>query len=189
MIERLLEYARLNQHRFKEAKVGYADSGAVNPERRRSLKLKNFGELKVEIEGKIRSALPTLFEKLGSPPFVPFDIELELIAHGDGAFFALHKDTFGQTTEAQSHRVISAVYYFHELPKAFSDGVLRLHPLAPDPSSNSHVDIEPLNDTLVFFPSWFPHEVTLVKCPSRRFEDSRFAINCWIHRKTSPIPG
>jgi hypothetical protein len=39
------------------------------------------------------------------------------------------------------------------------------------------VDMEPTNDTLVFFPTSFPHEVLPVTCPSDRFEDLHFAIN------------
>ena len=83
---------------------------------------------------------------------------------------------------APSQRVISAVYYFYRLPKSFSGGVLRLHSVAGGGEEGSFVDIEPTNDTLVFFPSWFPHEVLPVACPSGRFEDSRFTINCWFHR-------
>jgi hypothetical protein len=60
-------------------------------------------------------------------------------------------------------------------------GVLRLHSLA-DHHEAPFIDIEPDFDTLVFFPSWFPHEVLPVLVPSGRFLDSRFAINCWIHR-------
>jgi hypothetical protein len=47
---------------------------------------------------------------------------------------------------------------------------------------DTFVEVEPNNDMLVFFPAWFPHEVMPVECLSGRFEDSRFAINCWIHR-------
>jgi SM-20-related protein len=78
-------------------------------------------------------------------------------------------------------RVVSAVYYFHRLPKSFSGGALRVYPLAGREKSNTFVEIEPVNDTLVFFPWWFPHEVLPVVCPSGQFEDSRFAVNCWVY--------
>jgi SM-20-related protein len=35
------------------------------------------------------------------------------------------------------------------------------------------------------FPSWVLHEVRPVSCPSKRFVDSRFAINCWLWRRKS----
>jgi SM-20-related protein len=81
-----------------------------------------------------------------------------------------------------SHRVISVVYYFYALPKAFAGGTLRLHSLAASGQQGTFIDIEPEYDMLVFFPAWFPHEVLPVQVPSGRFLDSRFAINCWIHR-------
>jgi len=71
------------------------------------------------------------------------------------------------------------------LPKAFSGGVLRLHSLAASGHQGTFVDIPPDYDTLVFFPSMFPHEVLPVKSPSGKFMDSRFAINCWIYQANS----
>src|SRR5262249_19066174 len=98
------------------------------------------------------------------------------VAHGDGAFFARHIDTL-----MHRRRVISAVYYFFSLPKAFSGGVLRLHSMAATGQEGTYVDIPPDYDTLVFFQSTFPHEVLPVKSPSGVFLDSRFAINIWIY--------
>jgi Rps23 Pro-64 3,4-dihydroxylase Tpa1-like proline 4-hydroxylase len=36
------------------------------------------------------------------------------------------------------------------------------------------------------FPSWAPHEVMPISCPSKRFTDSRFAINYWVYRARTP---
>ena len=178
----MLAYAQLNRHRFKESNVGHGDTSRIDPTRRRSQKLKDFGDLAGEIEVKIQELLPVMFERLGSTPFAASKFELELVAHNDGAFYVRHKDTFTKTDGISSHRIISGVYYFHTQPKSFVGGVLRLHSLAATGEPGTFVDIEPDNDTLVFFPSWFPHEVLPVACPSGRFEDSRFAINCWVHR-------
>ena len=112
-----------------------------------------------------------MFEHLGYELFDPASIELEMVAHGDGAFFLRHADTVIRR-EMTSYRAISAVYYFHRLPKSFSGGVLRLHSIGS--KEGSFVDIEPTNDRLIFFPSWFPHEVTPVVCPSGRFEGFSF---------------
>ena len=57
---------------------------------------------------------------------------------------------------------------------------LRLHVLSKPDEKRKFVDIDPVHDSLVFFPSWLPHEVLPVSCPSRRFMDSRFAIHCWF---------
>jgi SM-20-related protein len=76
--------------------------------------------------------------------------------------------------------VLSGVYYFHAEPKAFTGGALRLYAIGGQ--GERYVDIEPTHNSLLMFPSWAPHEVMPVRCPSRRFVDSRFAINCWVHR-------
>jgi len=47
------------------------------------------------------------------------------------------------------------------------------------------VNIEPGRNGPLMFPSWAPHEVMPVNCPSGRFADSRFAINCWVYRRKS----
>jgi len=54
---------------------------------RRSSKLKDLGDLKDELRQRARAALPAMCEQLGTAPFEPSKFELELVAHGDGAFF------------------------------------------------------------------------------------------------------
>ena len=78
--------------------------------------------------------------------------------------------------------MISAVYYFHREPKAFSGGALRLYRFGVDPhdpaSEADSVAFEPRQNSLVCFPSWAVHKVDLVRCASDRFEDFRFGLNC-----------
>jgi SM-20-related protein len=181
MLARLLNFARKSRDNFQTSSVDYGEDERIDLTYRRSSTLTKLGGLENDLLARIQAALPFMFEQLGSAPFKPARFELEMVAHGDGAFFARHHDT---TTppNGTSHRVISAVYYFHEVPKSFSGGVLRLHSIGGNGKAGSFVEIEPTNDTLIFFPSWFPHEVLSVTCPSGRFEDSRFAINCWVYR-------
>ena len=120
----------------------------------------------------------------GDAPLTAFEVsqvELELMAHGDGAFYKRHLDT--QTGgDARSRRLVSGVYYFNHRPKAFSGGALRLYAIGDD---DRFIVIEPVHNSLLVFPSWAPHEVMPVSCPSKAFVDSRFAVNCWLRRKTS----
>ena len=189
-VERLLRFAQLNEHCFEDTQITHGEESSLNYARRVSRKI-SLGNLNAEVRAKaadlyaevranVADLLPVMFERLGVKPFIPSKIEVELVAHGDGAFFLRHIDTL--THRDGRHRIISAVYYFHALPKAFSGGVLRLHSLAASGQQCTFVDIAPDYDTLVFFPSFFPHEVLPVKCASRHFLDSRFAINFWIHR-------
>src|SRR5690606_6893562 len=127
------------------------------------------------------SLLPAITAALKLSPFDPTVYEMELVAHNDGAFFARHIDTFtGANGLPPTQRMISAVYYFFETPRRFSGGELRLYPVLGGVAN--WADIEPVCDTLVCFPSFAPHEVLPIACPSGQFAHSRFAINTWICR-------
>jgi SM-20-related protein len=183
MAARALMFAQASRDHFKASDVGYEESNRIDLSYRRSSKLKPMGELEDEVRADVSMALPYIFDHLGITPFDPARFELEMVAHGDGAFFSRHEDIVirpGMT----NYRVISAVYYFHRSPKPFSGGVLRIHSIGG--KEGAFVDIEPANDRLIFFPSWFPHEVMPVVCSSDTFENSRFAINCWIYAKELP---
>ncbi len=120
-----------------------------------------------------------LCAELGTASFEPTHIELELVRHNDGDFYRRHIDTATakiEPTIVAGQRMLSMVYYYHAEPKRYEGGALRLLPIKPGPA---FVDVLPGQNRLVAFPSWVPHEVMPISCPSGRFADSRFAINCW----------
>jgi SM-20-related protein len=180
-VERLLRFVQSNEHRFEDSTITHKEGERVDCTRRMSRKLPTLGALKGELRGKLEGLLPVMFNRLGNKPFTPNKIEVELVAHGDGAFFQRHTDTVTHLDHEGRGRQISAVYYFYALPKSFLGGVLRLHSMAATGKQGTFVDIAPDYDTLVFFPSFFPHEVLPVECPSGQFLDSRFAVNFWVH--------
>ena len=151
-VARLLQFAQSNEHRFKDTMVRDEEGEKVNNTVRVSKRLQRIDDLKNELRPKFEKLLPVIFDKLGIKPFIPGKIEVELVAHGDGAFFARHNDTI---FDKHRSRVISAVYYFYALPKAFSGGVLRIHSMAASGQQGTFADIAPDYDTLVFFPSFF----------------------------------
>jgi SM-20-related protein len=176
----LLEYAVLHEADFVPAKVG---RNKLDPTYRVSLRLRQLGAFQQIIESEILATLPMLIEELRVTRFQVARLGTELVAHGDGAFYKRHIDTAtAPDREASRSRALSAVYYFYREPKAFGGGALRLHGIG---AGAGFVDIEPVRNSLLVFPSWAPHEVMPVHCASRRFIDSRFAINCWIHRTLS----
>lgn len=126
------------------------------------------------IESAVRARLPEALAALGIAPFGDQGLELQLTAHGDGAFF--HEHTDNGAREART-RTLTFVYYFHASPKRFSGGDLVIH--APP---GQRLVIEPRNDSLVFFAAGTRHEVLPVRCPGDDFGDGRFTLNGWIHR-------
>jgi SM-20-related protein len=176
VITALLQHAVANEARFTVTKVGEGGLRRTDASVRVSKRLREIGNMRSTIEARLLARLPEIAPQLGITPFAPAAAELELVAHGDGAFYKAHVDPRRQS--ASNQRVISAVYYFNAAPKAFQGGALRLRALEGD----NHADLEPENDTLAAFPSWALHEVMPVHCASGRFIDSRFAINCWLLR-------
>jgi Rps23 Pro-64 3,4-dihydroxylase Tpa1-like proline 4-hydroxylase len=176
----LVDYAASRESEFRPTGVG---PHAVDTSIRVSLGLRDLGDFRRILEAEVLGRLTELITSLRMPPFEASRFETQLVAHGDGAFYKRHIDTqtAGQYERAGEIRVLSGVYYVFARPKAFSGGALRLHAIGG--SAPSFVDIEPEHNTLVAFPSWAPHEVTPVSCPSGRFGDSRFAVNCWAHRR------
>lgn len=174
----LLEWTLANEARFSPAAL---NGGMVLPEVRTALSLRDLGPLAPVIEARLRAAVPEWIAALRVTPFAISEVELELAAHNDGAHFTLHSDTYASIEAARGDRMLSAVYYFHRRPTGFSGGCLRLHRLGAAPG-DAGIDIAPDDNSLVIFPSWGPHEVMRVTCPSRAFADSRFAVNGWIYR-------
>jgi len=180
----LLAWAIENEPKFKPTLV---DEGKHDPSWRLSLGVGDFGPVKVVLRQHVLNILPTLIRDLRVTQFEPSEVDIELIAHNDGAFFKRHVDVQIGARRGVSDRVLSAVYYFYAEPKAFSGGALRLYPFGAKEDASNFTDLQPEQNTLLVFPSWASHEVLPVSCPSRRFSDSRFAVNCWVHRRSNGV--
>lgn len=154
----------------------------ARPPRQSSRNIDGLGPFKQEFQSAISARQDEFMAALGVPHFTVHETELELVAHGDGAYYITHVDVLTgdyralQTTD----RIISAVFYFYRQPKAFNGGELAIYPLSK--SAEPFQLIEPDRNRLIAFPSFVPHEVRPVTCSSGAFADSRFAINCWLRR-------
>lgn len=169
----------------------------VDPERRIGLTTRKLGPLEDMLRERLLDALQELMASTGTGGPPPTSLELELAAHGDGAYYRPHIDIpVGADRQPLGanpgeDRVLSAVYYFYAEPRAFSGGQLRLYPFGPTPTlagprPTKHVELEPVRNSLVAFPSWVPHEVRPISVPSGQFQDYRFAVNCWYCRVLTP---
>lgn len=150
----------------------------VEPETRSSRSLPDARPLLPLFRRKLMPMLPDLFAALGVPPFDPPQFELQLTAHNDGDYYRPHIDTRRGPRDELGVRTISLVHYFSPSPLRFGGGALRIHAFGGSDS----IDIDPRRNRLVAFPSHARHEVRPVTCTTRRFEDSRFAISCWLRK-------
>ena len=190
----LIDWVLANEAKFRAATVANRldKNSRIDPAVRIAQTMRDLGPARAAIEAKLLEALPALMAATGIKGPEPRSLELELAAHGDGAHYDAHLDIpVGQGRRSigarrGEDRVLSAVYYFYNEPKGFSGGALRLYRFnakpAEDPAADSYVDVQPLNNSLVSFPSWATHEVRRVSCPSGAFRDYRFALNCWYCR-------
>lgn len=181
----LLAQVQAGAENFTPSQVWRGDKFAESNEVRSSLRLP--GRVGVDLTGftdAVIARFDELLDGLGMPRFDIFHAERSIVAHGDGDFYRPHIDTRTQPGGGapDSVRVISCVYYLNAEPKGFSGGELALHPLGVPVGSEPAALIAPVHDRLAVFPSFVPHEVLPITCPSGRFEDSRFSVNCWLHK-------
>ncbi|MGX1305704.1 SM-20-related protein [Amorphus suaedae] len=177
LVERLLAHAEANQTAFTSTALA---DGRVDTGIRVSRILREFGPLRSPLESRFLAIMEPTVADLRLSPFDLGRLEMELVAHGDGAFYRRHIDTRTGRTDQATDRALTAVYYFHAEPQKYTGGALRLHSILPVEQGGSFVDVTPEQDMLLLFPSWAPHEVRPVSCPSGAFMDQRFAINCWF---------
>lgn len=176
-----LELAFANQEHFFSSQV-------LNnaPEHRKSsvFVMKNIPDFYEMMRHKVLEVRPQVLEQLNINPFLVSWLEMQLTAHNHGDFYKIHNDA--APGETSWNRVLTYVYYFYQEPQSFYGGNLRIYHTVIQGDTVEIKDqfetIEPQNNTIVFFDSRAKHEVMSVICPSRKFEDSRFTINGWIHR-------
>jgi SM-20-related protein len=171
---------------FTQSRVGRPDNGAEVPGIRSSRRLP--GRVGVELapfRAAIAAQSARLCAAIGVQPFPVYHTECSVVAHGDGDYYRTHIDTSPTRggPQPKHFRVVSCVYYLNREPKGFSGGALQVHALGLGDRRPAKVVIEPLHNRLAVFPAFIPHEVRTIDCPSGRFEDSRFSINCWLHRQ------
>ena len=135
--------------------------------------------LKKAFRAVVEDRIEEIVSGAGCTGFRPDLMEIELVATRDGGHFIRHIDTRTKMPDDTTDRIVSAVYYFHREPAAFEGGELIMHALVGDET----LKVEPKHDRLVVFSSIAPHEVNRTTIPNDGFEDARFSINCWLHRK------
>lgn len=184
----LTRYVLTHETDFTESTVvpEGVPEGANDPSYRKSRVLYEMGEYGTLIQDRLLALLPDVLRTFNREAFPISHIDVQITASNDGDFFKVHQDNSFVEPLDVSLRELSFVHYFNFEPKAFSGGQLRFYE-SEDGEVQSSVErptrtITPRQNTLVFFPSSHNHEVLPVKCPTRKFVNSRFTVNGWIIR-------
>lgn len=184
-LEALSRFALEHEADFRLSEVysPSAQKGVINDDFRRSRVLMDLDEQQEMILARIKSVLPRVMERLGMEQFTIASVEAQITASNDGDFFHFHNDN---GSEGVATRHLTFVYFFHQEPRQFEGGELRIHDAHLEDgdyvSDGSYQTIVPRQNQIVFFPCEQLHEITPVRCPSQRFADSRFTLNGWLRR-------
>ena len=133
-------------------------------------------------EERLLALLPHVRRELGVARFEVGSVERQLTVHGDGDFFSQHTDENNPGTNQS--RAVTFVFYFNLEPREFEGGALRLYD-TEDRAGVAHpvetyTEIEPLANSIVFFPSSASHEVMSVSSDAEGPTGLRFTVNGWF---------
>lgn len=180
--DELLAYALVSETQFQKGTVT-----TYEPDVRQNLVILNFGDSLHSrlLESRLLTWFPLLARTLELPVFPLAQVESQLTAATDGYYFKRHSDEAPEIP-----RVLTCLYYLHREPRGFAGGDLRLYDCIEEGAARSPADtftaVAPRANRLVVFPSDEFHEAMPVRCPSKLFADSRFAVTTWLHRATKP---
>ncbi|MEM1110357.1 MAG: 2OG-Fe(II) oxygenase [Pseudomonadota bacterium] len=134
--------------------------------------------------------LPFILQKLGMTPFPVKQVESQLTASNDGHYYRAHRDAYKANAD---HRTLTCVYYFSKQPAQFTGGGLRIYDSRLQGGARSQAEtfqlLQPRANRMVVFPSESFHELLPIRCPSGKFEDSRFAVTNWIWKQPAHDAG
>lgn len=150
----------------------------------RRSKIIDAGPFRRMFEQRLLSVVDYVWRSTAQTGFPITSIEMQVTASNDGEYFRCHNDNTGVPV---GDRQLTYVYFFHREPKRFRGGRLRLYETFVQEGQavcgGPVIDVEPIQNSVVFFPSRYYHEVERVQCPSREFVDSRFTINGWFRSR------
>jgi SM-20-related protein len=152
--------------------IGYRRSNLLHA---RTAGIEWFGHL-------LDSLIPRAVSDLGIEPFAVARTVVQCTWHGDGDYYRIHNDN---GMKQASGRVLSFVYYAHREPRGFTGGELVFYEYGADRAdlaSSRQLAIEPLGNSIVFFPSDAEHEVKQVTCASPKIAAGRVTLNGWVSR-------
>ena len=186
--EQVMDFAQANLASFQESHVLRGVEQAYDTTVRSSRVAMEPKEIASWFKPLVVAALPQVFARLGCEAFEVAKVELQMTAHLDGDFYAMHNDN--SHGHRQGHdsdgRRISFVYYFCREPKRFTGGDLRLFDTDLKRGAfrkEVFSRVAPDDNTIVFFPSAAMHEVGRLEMQSLDSADGRFTLNGWLHPK------
>ena len=159
------------------------NGGCYDDDYRRSKVLYDVADVYPFFADRLMECFPYVVDRLGQPMFDVGQIELQLTVSGDRQWFKAHRDSGHDAVET---RAVTFVYYCHREPRSFQGGELLIFGdddnISDQEASHEQVRLSPSQNSIVFFPSNFLHEVLPISCTSGSFGDGRLTYNGWFHK-------
>jgi len=153
---------------------------------RQSRVLMRLTDLDVDFDERVREIVPDALNYFRLPLPNKSKLETQLTTHNDGGYYRIHNDNGTPSTVT---RVMTYVYYFHRQPVAFKGGQIRLYDsrveFGASRPAETFVEVNPVNNMLLLFPSRVMHEVLPTYSSSGAFADGRFTLNGWVRSQSS----
>ena len=161
------------------------DSGYIDESARHSFvaNARIIDEVRPGFEPRLRRLVANALPRLGMADLGERHFEVRASVYPAGGFFVAHSDGRKAMGEYEVRR-INCLYYLHRQPKPFRGGDLLLH---DGEVANTFTRIEPLDNSIVLFPSRCVHEVTLVEGDPDDFGAGRFSVTGYV--LTRPVDG
>lgn len=167
--------------------VGEKAGVVINPLVRRSLSSETIPAIRAIFQDRVKETVVrhNILERLGIGKLSVVDtLQMSLISYGDGDYFKPHTDS-GYAPGSRL-RELTFVYHFFKLPKRFRGGELHLFDAGRGNDATIQIKnlscFEPVNNSILFFPSDALHEVSPIRCDSADPLCGRFAIAGWALR-------
>ena len=172
----LLAFAESNRERFQPSGYGSSLDSIGPPSPMVLAEIRVTGqEVQPWFEARLRGVFPEALLRLRMPEPRKYWVEMATSAHLGGHFLTKHNDNGAPRFRT---RTLSFAYYFHRQPRRFSGGDLLLHD--GNGETATFTRIEPLHNSIVFFPACAAHQTTAVEHDLESFGDARFAISGWL---------
>ncbi len=177
----VLNCLRKKRHAFKSSDVAIRDF--PNPRSSQVLYEQDLEDVQTFFTNHVHRTLPEIWPRLGMDPFIPDRTEMQMVSHLDGDYYTIHRDS--RDLPGYRRRKLSYVYYFYEEPGEFEGGDLLLYDtdVLKDQCTQIFTALKPLNNSIVFFPSHYYHEVAPVTCKTTDPSKGRNALNGWMRPK------
>lgn len=175
-VERLLAFTEASQGNFVPTTTATQEM-----EYRKSQVLFAFEPFETDLMNRVMQLHGQAMAGLQMTPFPISQIERQLTRSGGGEYYRVHNDNGSPDC---ANRRLTYVYYYSR-PDAFVDGQLKLYDMYAEGgywrwNQEKYQLVTPKPNSIVFFESYYMHEVLPVMTFEDGFMDARFTINGWL---------